>query len=57
MMDKAKALWAPFASKYEIHEETYKLQAKLVELGNRPYYMLGLEEAREQSIRTGEFGN
>ncbi|RUS89791.1 hypothetical protein EGW08_002494 [Elysia chlorotica] len=53
-METAKALWAPFANKYSIHEETYQLQLKLMELGNRPYYMIGIDEAREQSNRTAE---
>ena len=45
--------WTPFAEKYSIHQETYDYFCKNITLGNRPYYELGVEKAREQSIRSG----
>ena len=53
-MEAAKAKWAPFAEKYDIHEETYLLQAKLDEMKDEPYYVTGLEKARVQAVLIGK---
>ncbi|CAL1542773.1 unnamed protein product [Lymnaea stagnalis] len=48
-MDEYK-LWAPFAKKYTVHEETYQLARLMLAAGMKPYHELGLEKARQQSI-------
>ncbi|GFN97073.1 AB hydrolase superfamily protein c1039.03-like [Plakobranchus ocellatus] len=45
--------WAPFETKYSIHQETYDYGKVNVQLGNRPYYELGIEKSREQSLQSG----
>ncbi|CAL1542775.1 unnamed protein product [Lymnaea stagnalis] len=40
-------LWAPFAKKYTVHEETYLWTRNLLASGLKPYNELGLEKARQ----------
>ncbi|GFO46487.1 G protein-activated inward rectifier potassium channel 2 [Plakobranchus ocellatus] len=53
IMEQAKALWAPFAGKYSIHEETYQFAKKSTELDNKPYSEIGVEIARQQALASG----
>ncbi|KAK3781071.1 hypothetical protein RRG08_010082 [Elysia crispata] len=51
-MDEAKAKWAPYATKYEIHTETYQLQAMVDGMDMEECDSLSIEGVRKQMHQT-----
>uniref|UniRef100_A0A2C9M005 Alpha/beta hydrolase fold-3 domain-containing protein n=1 Tax=Biomphalaria glabrata TaxID=6526 RepID=A0A2C9M005_BIOGL len=52
-----RQIWAPFADKYKVHEESYEFVRLMLETGIKPYSELGVDKSREQSrMRSCQFG-